>query len=170
VTLTLAQLQALATSVGFPDPALAAAVAMAESGGDTTITDDTRGWTDDQIRAKFNLSPTTRVAQEYSVGLWQINAWCRQADGTYAMCRDPIALVDPAYNARAAYAISSGGRVWRPWTTYNTGAYRQFYQPAVYIRPPAPTPGTGIGGALLGAAAIAAAGGYAAHAMRRAHA
>lgn len=32
-------------------------------------------------------------------------------------------LFDPAYNARAAYAISNGGTNWHPWTTYNIGTY-----------------------------------------------
>jgi hypothetical protein len=155
VTLTLAQLQALAASVGFPDPALAAAVAMAESGGNTCA----QGDPNTGVHACSGPNGTST-----SFGLWQIHT-------PTSPQFDAARLVqDPQYNARAAYAISSGGQRWSPWTTYNTGAYRQFYQPAVYIRPPAPTPGTGIGGALLGAAAIAAAGGYAAHAMRRAHA
>jgi hypothetical protein len=47
-------------------------------------------------------------------GYWQINGSHGPAMATY----------DPMGNARAAIAISSNGRNWRPWTTYTSGAYR----------------------------------------------
>jgi LysM repeat protein len=47
-------------------------------------------------------------------GYWQINGGHGPALATY----------NPMGNARAAIAISSNGRNWRPWTTYVTGAYR----------------------------------------------
>jgi LysM repeat protein len=47
-------------------------------------------------------------------GYWQINGGHGPAMATY----------NPMGNARAAIAISSNGRNWRPWTTYVTGAYR----------------------------------------------
>jgi hypothetical protein len=47
-------------------------------------------------------------------GYWQINGGHGPAMATY----------NPIGNARAAIAISSNGRNWRPWTTYVTGAYR----------------------------------------------
>jgi LysM repeat protein len=47
-------------------------------------------------------------------GYWQINGVHGPARATY----------NPMGNARAAVAISSNGRNWRPWTTYVTGAYR----------------------------------------------
>lgn len=100
--MNIAQLQALAASVGFPDPSLAAAVAMAESGGNPNAMGD----------AQFGGS----------VGLWQINL---PSHPNY----DPARLTDPVYNAQAAYAISSGGTNWQPWTTYRTGAYQQYYVP-----------------------------------------
>jgi LysM repeat protein len=34
-----------------------------------------------------------------------------------------MATYDPIGNAKAAIAISSNGRNWRPWTTYTSGAY-----------------------------------------------
>ena len=49
------QIRDVAARAGFPDPNLMAAIAMAESGGDTNAVNDTRGLTDDQIRAKFGL-------------------------------------------------------------------------------------------------------------------
>jgi len=46
-------------------------------------------------------------------GYWQINGGHGSAMATY----------NPVGNAKAAIAISSNGRNWRPWTTYVTGAY-----------------------------------------------
>jgi hypothetical protein len=106
----LDQLQQLAASVGFPDPALAAAVAMAESGGNPNAFGD----------AQFGGSE----------GLWQINL---PSHPNY----DPTLLFDPTYNAQAAFQISSGGTNWQPWTTFRTGAYLQFYSPPTPA--PAPT-------------------------------
>ena len=77
---------------------IAAAVAMAESGGNTTATNQDSNGTVDR-------------------GLWQINS-VHGAQSTY----------DVMGNARAAVAISNNGQNWAPWTTYNNGAYRQFVQ------------------------------------------
>lgn len=63
---------------------------------------------------------------EMSVGLWQIN-YRPSRDGRYpktSSTRDPVANLDPQKNARHAYAISSGGSNFGPWTTYTNGAYR----------------------------------------------
>ena len=56
---------------------------------------------------QYAASPTS------DVGYWQINApvW------------GPLATADPLGNARAAVRISHDGRDWRPWVTYDTGAY-----------------------------------------------
>lgn len=75
---------------------IAAAVALAESGGNPN--------------AK-NLNSNGTIDR----GLWQINS-IHGARSTF----------DPGKNADGAVAISSGGRNWRPWVTYNTGAYRKF--------------------------------------------
>jgi Lysozyme like domain len=77
---------------------IAAAIAMAESGGNTTATDNDSNGTVDR-------------------GLWQINS-VHGAQSTY----------DVMGNARAAIAISNNGTNWAPWTTYTNGAYRQFLQ------------------------------------------
>lgn len=91
--LSLDALRRLAGATGFPDPNLAAAVAMAESAGDPN--------------AK-NIS-----AIEASYGLWQINV---RAHPKYNVQR----LSDPAYNARAAFEVSTWGTDWTPWTAYTT--------------------------------------------------
>jgi len=104
--LTLAQLRELATRVGFPDPNLAAAVAMAESGGDP----DAR---------HIVTSPGPGALPERSFGLWQVNvlAW---------PMFDAIRLAEPEYNARAALLISQSPRGWSNWSTYTSGDYRRF--------------------------------------------
>lgn len=77
---------------------MAAAIAMAESGGNSAAyLQDSNGSTDR--------------------GLWQINS-VHGAQSTF----------DVMGNARAAVAISNNGTNWSPWVTYQTGAYRQFLQ------------------------------------------
>jgi hypothetical protein len=97
-------MQALAASVGFPDPALAAAVAMAESGGNTNAYGD----------AQYGGS----------LGLWQINLPSHPAYQS-----NPSALYDPTTNAKAAFATSSRGTNFQPWTTFRDGAYKRWYTP-----------------------------------------
>ena len=60
------------------------------------------------------------VALGGSIGLWQIYT---VAHPEY----DAQRLTDPPYNAQAAYAISSSGTNWTPWSTYNSGAYEKYY-------------------------------------------
>lgn len=91
---------------------IAAAIAMAESGGNTTATNQDSNGTVDR-------------------GLWQVNS-VHGAQSTY----------DVMGNARAAVAISNNGQNWAPWTTYNTGAYRQFLQVGVPADTSAPINGT----------------------------
>lgn len=96
--LTRQALLAIATRAGFPDPKLAAAVALAESGGVTNA--------------------VLRNDREYSVGLWQIN--------TRRHAYSPEEMSDPDKNAAAAFAISARGTNWNPWSAYKSGRYRQF--------------------------------------------
>lgn len=56
---------------------------------------------------------------ENSCGYWQINL---RAHPDYSA----PSIFNPATNARAAIAISDNGRDFRPWSTYNDGAYRPF--------------------------------------------
>ena len=104
--LSIAQLVALAQGHGFPDPATAAAVAMAESGGNTDAVGD------------MTITPPYG-----SVGLWQINL---AAHPQY----DVQSLHNADYNASAAFAVSSGGTNWQPWSTFTTTnpalSYRRF--------------------------------------------
>jgi len=97
--MTLAALRELARSVGFPNPDLAAAVAMAESDGNAMAVGD--------------------VTRGFSIGLWQINL---RAHPEY----NAVSLYDPNNNAQAAMKISSGGTNWKPWSTFNSGAYKKY--------------------------------------------
>jgi hypothetical protein len=56
------------------------------------------------------------------VGLWQINV---KAHTQYTTAQ----MQDPQANANAAWAISNGGRNWKPWQAFTTGAYL-LYMPA----------------------------------------
>jgi hypothetical protein len=75
---------------------IAAAVAMAESGGNPRASNRNRNGTIDR-------------------GLWQINS-VHGAKSTF----------DPVANARAAVSISGNGRNWRPWVAFTNGRYRRF--------------------------------------------
>jgi hypothetical protein len=99
-TLSLAELRQLAESVGFRDDAIhiAAAVAMAESGGDT------------QAIGKVNHDDR---------GLWQINVHFHPEF-------DPSLLFDPIFNARAAFRVSKGGTDFTPWVTFNKGLHQRY--------------------------------------------
>lgn len=140
--MNLSQLQQLAASVGFPDPALAAAIAMAESGGDPNA---------------YNT--------EGSYGLWQVNINFHQQFQS-----DPSVLFDPTTNAQAAFQISSGGTNWNPWSTFKypcsgpggsgPPCYLQWYTPPPTPAPvqPAATSSITPAGVLLTAAALAGIG------------
>lgn len=99
MALSFRQLYQLARSVGLDDRAarMAAAIGLAESGGRPGAVGD-RG---------------------QSIGIWQIHTpshpWASREQ-----------LKDPLYNARAMARISRGGRDWRPWTVFRSGAYRKF--------------------------------------------
>jgi hypothetical protein len=95
--LTLASLRQLARSAGFPDVDTAAAVAMAESGGNPSAIGD--GGT--------------------SFGLWQIHLPAHPEV-------DRMRVLDPVYNAAEALRIARQGADWSPWTTFTNGAYRRF--------------------------------------------
>jgi len=96
-TLTKAQLRTLARDTGFPDPGLAAAIALAESGGYPGAIGDNGN----------------------SIGLWQIHM---PSHPQYSKAE----LRDPKLNARAAFSISKAGSTWRWWSTYRSGAYRRY--------------------------------------------
>lgn len=117
--LSPAQLRDLAASVGFPDPAMAAAVAMVESYGHTDATN-------------IVTNPAPGNGPERSFGIWQVNTLANPQFSE-------ASLLNPQYNARAAYVLSNGGTNWGPWrNTIQSGAYKQ-YLPAGYA-PPAAIP------------------------------
>lgn len=117
-TLTKAELVALATKHKFPDPNLAAAVALAESGG--TIN---------------NLGHNDGPPASDDLGLWQINDYYHPdwagtqniGSGVRSKSGKRYRLTsEPDYNAEAAYAISNHGTSWTPWYAYTGGNYKQY--------------------------------------------
>jgi|SRR3954463_10666006 hypothetical protein len=88
--------------------AIAVAVALAESNGDTEA---------------YNPVPP-----DNSYGLWQINLFGKLAAERKKQFgfKTPFELFNPALNAKAMYAISNGGVNWKPWTTYTSGKYRVY--------------------------------------------
>ena len=92
----------------------AVAVAWAESRGDTKA----RG----------------QNSNSYDRGLWQINSyWHRDVSDSCAY--------DKNCNAKNAVRISSNGRKWSPWATYNDGLHRRWMNDAkkagqAWITPP----------------------------------
>lgn len=100
---TYAQLEQIwITAGGNPIRApMAAAIAMAESGGDPLA---------------FNQADPSGGSR----GLWQING-VHGAQSSF----------DTMTNARAAVAISNNGTSWQPWGAFTNGSYRQFLNPNV---------------------------------------
>jgi Lysozyme like domain len=97
-TYTYAQLESIWINNGGSKTVapIAAAIAMAESGGDSEATDNDSNGTTDR-------------------GLWQINSlW------------GGLSSYDVDTNAKAAIKISNNGGDWNPWTTFTSGAYRKF--------------------------------------------
>lgn len=98
--MTLAEVRALAASVGFPDPDVAAAIAYAESGGFPHVIGDCGS----------------------SFGLWQIHLVAHPDLGVTA-----TDLTDPTVNARAAFSIfTARGKKFTDWSTYNDGSYKKY--------------------------------------------
>jgi cell wall-associated NlpC family hydrolase len=127
------QLASVARSVGFKGDGLvtAVAVSLAESSGNSNA-------------MNYNTNGT------YDVGLWQINTVHTSGGGgglaappggvgTLKMPKDYNAVksslpagvqsfigncFNPKFNAQQAYSISSGGKSFTPWSTFNNGSYR----------------------------------------------
>src|SRR6267142_35793 len=101
----------LAFNVGFgSDASIAAAVALAESGGDP-----------DAYNPEKNAAIGYEDAPdgEGSYGLWQIY-----------LHRHPEFsgqnLYDPQVNANAAYKVYSDAGGFKPWSTYKSGKYQEY--------------------------------------------
>lgn len=109
-TLTDSQIAGAAKSAGFSGKALAVAVAvaLAESGG--------------------RSDAHNKIPPDDSYGLWQINMLGSMGPARRKQfgLSSNAQLFDPATNAKAAYAISSKGTNFRPWTTYSSGSYLRY--------------------------------------------
>lgn len=104
------QIYSLALSAGLPDgPAkIAAAIAMAESGG--------------------NENQITQDSDDDSYGLWQINMLGSLGPSRRFVYRlkSNNDLLIPQTNARVMSAISSQGKNFSAWSTYKGGEYKAF--------------------------------------------
>lgn len=83
------------------DPVTATAVALAESGGNPTITH-------------------TNTDGSIDTGLWQINSVHRRTHPSWTVAW----LRDPQHNAEAMNVVSSNGSDWSAWSTFKSGAYK----------------------------------------------
>jgi hypothetical protein len=106
MTLSQSDLYTLAKKAGLPDSSakVAAAIAMAESGGDP------------------NVHNTNKSTGDDSYGLWQINmlgSMGPQRRKQFGILVDSQ-LIDPTQNAHAMASLSQQGRSFAPWTTYTT--------------------------------------------------
>lgn len=115
-TLTFGQLEQLLEERGatVQQADVGAAIAEAESGGHTEAHGDLQ-------------FPLTRGQYAGSLGPWQI--YGNAHPGVTAECAQ-----DPGCAADQVKAISSGFTNWNPWTTFKTGAYRQYLSsPADFV-------------------------------------
>jgi hypothetical protein len=129
-TLDYAQLQGawIAGGGSSASAPMAAAIAIPESGGQTN-----------------NVNTNTSTDPGGSFGLWQINRGAHQgslgpgwfASSGLAWTGGPSIAAwggpwtDPPTNAAEAVALSGNGQSWQPWaTTYNSGAWQQYYNPS----------------------------------------
>ena len=118
--LAIPQLIGLASGAGFSgdDLITAVAIALAESGGDPQA---------------YNPEQSAGAAQgRGSFGLWQI----------YLTAHPEFAgqnLLDPQVNAAAAYAVySAAGNSFRPWSTFESGAYESHVAAVTQAMPVTP--------------------------------
>lgn len=110
--LTDAQIAGAASGAGFSGTALAKAVAiaLAETGG------------------TGNPQSHNAVPPDDSYGLWQINMLGSMGPARRKQfgLTSNSQLYDPSTNAKAAYAISSSGKSFTPWSTYTSGSYLRY--------------------------------------------
>lgn len=105
----MADLLATLRKAGFAGDALRTAygIAMAESGG--------------------NPRALNQRAPDDSRGIFQINLYgpLRSRVQQYGL-KSAEDLYDPLTNARVAYRLSGGGKNFKPWTTFTSGAYKKY--------------------------------------------
>lgn len=104
-----------AYNAGFRGDALVVAVAIA--GGESSYNPNALG--DQQLE-------TDKWGPSY--GFWQIRSLRRPQDYSFpdTLRLNDGTLYDPTKNAEAAYALSSGGTNWRPWSVFTAGIYQNF--------------------------------------------
>jgi hypothetical protein len=111
-TISDAAIAGYAKNAGFTGDALvkAVAIALGESGGN--------------IRAHN----TNAATGDNSYGLWQINMLGSMGPARRRQfgISSNDQLFDPAINAKAAYAVSNGGKNFRPWSVYTSGKYLSY--------------------------------------------
>lgn len=106
---------------------VAAAIALAESGGNPGAIDNTAYSDQPHYHA-----PAKGNEPEYSVGLWQVNVLAHRQ-------YSDAALLVPIKNADAAVAISNHGQDFSAWSTYTDGAYLHYITgSAPTVAPPPP--------------------------------
>lgn len=138
-TLTINQIAALALSVGLSGEAaaIATAIAMGESNGNTEARGDTT---------------ITNATWGPSIGLWQVRSINSQRGSGGE--RDELANTDPTHNAKAMMSISGGGKNWRPWSVYTSGKYRAYLaQARLAVANPGAVPAGGASGGTPGGSA-----------------
>lgn len=126
--LSFSQIRALWIEAGGA-PTLAdtmAAIALAESSGDPNNLNPESC----RFALEHCLPCTLSNTGDYSVGLWQINYYGRNFDGRKDAYGCPEKLTAPLANAKAAVDIADGGRGLSNWTTYTSGAYRNYLSAA----------------------------------------
>lgn len=69
----------------------------------------------------YNAGAVNIGPRDHSIGLWQINQLAHR--GRFGSDAE---LKRPRTNARAMRSLSAGGKNWRPWSAYTSGAYRSF--------------------------------------------
>lgn len=123
-TMNFQQLHDLAAQVGFADPDTAAAIAIAESRGQTGATNIVTQEQADEYNATHPTGP--RHGPERSFGLWQVNTlvWTAYSE---------TQLLDATYNAQAAFAVFKA-QGFKAWSTYTSGDYK------AYLPKPSPDP------------------------------
>lgn len=105
-----AQIAGAAKAAGFSGSNLAKAVAIALS------------------ESSGNAEAHNAVPPDNSYGLWQINMQGSMGPARRKQfgLKSNNDLFDPVTNAKAAYAIAGGGKNFRPWSTYTSGAYLRY--------------------------------------------
>lgn len=111
-----------AAAAGFTGDGLLTAIAVA--GAESTFDPNA-------INDKPSETPRGEPGPCKSIGLWQINVCPGRDDANPNRGGGvPETLLDPLTNARAAYAISSGGVNWQPWGGFTSGGHTKWLEDA----------------------------------------